>query len=154
MKVVFDWWIMFGMMFGWRNLVVWWRLEGDMKVWRCVVMEVLESGLRDERYLWWRMKEEERKKIRYMMVRGLASPCHYRHGPCQASGFCGCARHGQARPCHCRHGPCQASDILGSNFFFRFLESCSDNYLQNNLKQTKTNKNWLNAWVTSHEALV
>jgi len=61
-----------------------------------------------------RFKKEERRreniKIRYMMVRGLARPC-------QASGFCGCARHGQARPCHCRHGPCQASGILGSNFF-------------------------------------
>jgi len=35
--------------------------------------------------------------------------------------------------------------------FLRFLESCSDNYLQNNLK---TNKRRLNAWVASHEALV
>jgi len=29
--------------------------------------------------------------------------------------------------------------VLAQNFFFlRFLESCSDNYLQNNLKQTKS----------------
>jgi len=62
-----------------------------------------------------------REKIRYMRVRGLARPCHYRHGPCQASGFCGCARHGQARPWHCRHGPCQASGIFGSIFFPVFL---------------------------------
>jgi len=34
-------------LFGWRNFVVWWRFEWDMKVWRFVVMEVLESGLRD-----------------------------------------------------------------------------------------------------------
>jgi len=46
---------------------------------------------------------------------------------------------GMARPCHCRHGPCQGSGSFDSNFFFlRFLESCSDNYLQNNLKQTKS----------------
>jgi len=141
MKVVFDWWIMFGMMFGWRNFVVWWRFEWDMKVGSFVVMEVLESGLRDGRCWYWRMMEEEGKKIRYMKARGWALPCHYRHGPCQLTENWGLARHGVARACHCRHGRCQASGPLGSKVFFLcFLESCSDNYLQNNLKQTKTIK--------------
>jgi len=57
----------------------------------------------------------------------------------------------RAQPCHCRavqtfwslgmvgHEPCQGSGIPRLNFF-RFLESCLDNYLQNNLKQRKTNK--------------
>jgi len=49
------------------------------------------------------------------------------------------ARHGMARPCHYRHGPCQASGTLVLKIFFlRFLESVSNNYLQNNLKQTKS----------------
>ena len=65
------------------------------------------------------------------------------------------ARHGMARLCHYRHGPCQASGTLGLKFFFfRVLESVSDNYLQNNFKQTKTDKKRLNTWVASHEALV
>jgi len=38
-----------------------------------------------------------------------------------------------------RHGRARFLDILGS-IFFHFLESCSDNYVQNNLKQQKTNK--------------
>jgi len=53
--------------------------------------------------------------------------------------FVGFGWHGQARPCHCRHGPCHFFGIFRLNFF-RFLESVSDNYLQNNLKQQKTNK--------------
>jgi len=44
--------------------------------------------------------------------------------------------------------------VWAQKFFFVFFESCSDNYLQNDLKQTKTNKKRLNAWVASHEALV
>jgi len=37
------------------------------------------------------------------------------------------------------HGPCQASGHARLNFL-HFLESCLDNYQQNNLKQLKTNK--------------
>ena len=51
----------------------------------------------------------------------------------------GLAWHSQARPCHFRHEPCQGSGHPRLNFF-RFLESCMDNYLQNNLKQQKPNK--------------
>ena len=51
----------------------------------------------------------------------------------------GLARHSQARPCHFKHGPCQGFGHPRLNFF-RFLESCLDNYLQKNLKQQKTNK--------------
>jgi len=39
-----------------------------------------------------------------------------------------------------RHGPCHLSGIFRLNFF-RFLELCSDNYLQNNLKQRKNKQN-------------
>jgi len=52
-----------------------------------------------------------------------------------------------------RHGRTKVLAVLAQIFFsLRFLESCSDNYLQNNLK--KTIKKRLNAWVASHEALV
>ena len=46
------------------------------------------------------MKGEEGKKIRYMVCRGQTRPCHYRHGPCQASGVWGFgkARDGTAVP--------------------------------------------------------
>jgi len=37
------------------------------------------------------------------------------------------------------HGRAKQLDVLGL-IFFRFLESLMDNYLQNNLKQRKTNK--------------
>ena len=118
-------------------------------------MEVLERSLRDERCLCWRMKEEEEFFFGKWGPRSRARPCHYRHGPCQSSGFLGFGMASQARACHCRHGPCQASGILGSKIIFlRFLESCSDHYLQNNLKQQKTNKKRLNVWDASHEALV
>jgi len=38
-----------------------------------------------------------REKIRYMMCRGRARPCHYRHGPCQLTGIFRFVGHGQAR---------------------------------------------------------
>jgi len=79
------------------------------------------------------------KKIWFMGARSRARPCHCRHGPCQLSGIGGWFGYGQARPCHHWHGPCQGSGIPRLNFL-RFLESCLDNYLQNNLKQRKTNK--------------
>jgi len=75
-------------------------------------------------------------------LRFYSSLCHYRRGPCQGSSVWGLARHSQARPC-------QLIGIVGSKKKenIRFLEPCSDNYLQNNLKQQKTNKKQLNAWV-------
>jgi len=92
------------------------------------------------------MREEEGKKIRYMVCRGRARPCHYRHGPCQGSGLWGFCKAGWAVPNFWQFGL--------RIFFLRFLESCSDNFLQNNLKQTQTNKKRLNVWVASHEALI
>ena len=126
-----------------------WRFEGFM------AMEVVEGCLRNERCLCWRMKGEEGKKIRYMVCRGQARRCHYRHGPCQGCGLWGFCKawSGTAVPLQARAVP--GFWQFGLNFFFFvFFESCSDNYLQNNLKQTKTNKKRLNAWVASHEALV
>ena len=76
MEVGFDWWIMFGMMFGvvWvKKFVIWWRFEGDMKVWRFLVMQIFREWF--EGWEIFVMKNEGRrkeKKIRYMMVRGLA----------------------------------------------------------------------------------
>jgi len=52
-------------------------------------------------------------------------------------GWFGKACDGTVVPLQAR--PCQVSGISGSKIFFRrFLESISDNYLQNNLKQTKS----------------
>jgi len=126
-------------LFGRRNFVIWWRFEEDMKVWRFLIMEILEGSLRDERCLCWRMKEEEGKKL-------IIGSIGVGHGRATAGTdranfleFGGLVWHGQARPYNCRHGPCHLSDIFRL-IFFRFLESCSDNDLQNNLKQQKTNK--------------
>jgi len=52
------------------------------------------------------------------------------------------------------HAKLLAPQAQKKYFFLRFLESCSDNFLENNLKQTQTNKKRLNEWVASHEALV
>jgi len=81
-----------------------------------------------------------RKKIRYMEVKGRARLCHYRHGPCQLTGFLGVMQgmgwHGRAT--QARAVPSFWHFGLQIFFLLRFLESCSDNYLQNNLKQTKS----------------
>jgi len=68
------------------------------------------------------LKNEGRRGnfFRYMGARDQARPCHYRHGPCQATGVVALVRHGQARSCHCRHGPCQLSGVFRLNFFFSF----------------------------------
>jgi len=40
---------------------------------------------------------KRREKIRYMGCRSRARPCHYRHRPCQGSGFLGFGMASQAR---------------------------------------------------------
>jgi len=91
------------------------------------------------------MKEEDEKKIVNTCV-------EVGHGRAKLLDFGHLVWSSQARSCHYRHGPAKVLAFLGS-IFFRFLESCSDNYLQNNLQQ-KTYKKRLNACVASHEALV
>ena len=49
-------------------------------------------------------------------------------------GLEGMVRHGRATT---GTGRAKVLAVLAQNFFLRFLESCSNNYLQNNLKQTK-----------------
>jgi len=166
MEIGFDWWIMFGMMFGvvWvKKFVIWWRFEGDMKVWRFLVMEIFREWF--EGWEIFLMKNEGRRKGKKLGIwwlevwhgratTGTAVPLQARAVPIQA----------RAVPSFWFLWVCKAWSGTGRArllafwaqifFSFRFLESCSDNYLQNNLKQTKTNKNRLNAWVASHEALV
>jgi len=101
----------------------------------------------------WREKKEK-KNLGIWCVEVTHGRATTDTGRAKVLDFEGFARHGVARPCQCRHRSCQASSSLAQIFFLRFLESCLDNYLQNNLKQTKTNKKRLNAWVASHEALV
>jgi len=123
-----------------------WRFEGFW-LWR-----FLESGLRDERCLCWGMKEEG-KKFRYMGCRGRARPCHYRHGPCQASGVFGGLQgmgwHGRVTAGTGR------TKLLA--FWAQILFCFSFSWIlleQLPTKQLKTNKKRLNAWVASHETLV
>jgi len=88
MKVVFDWWIMFG--------IVWVKKFCDLvEIWgKYECLKVCGNGGFREWFEGWEMfvlKNEgrRREKIRYMACRGRARPCHYRHGPCQGSGFWG-----------------------------------------------------------------
>ena len=82
-----------------------------------------------------------RKKNRYMKARVRARPCHYRHGPCQLTGvfwfWQGMGWHGRATAGtgRAKFLAFQAQKVV----FLRPLESVSDNNLQNNLKQTKSN---------------
>jgi len=93
-----------------------------------LVMEVLERSLNVERCLCWRMKEEGENFCVYGVLEVAHGRAIWGHGSCQPFGVLWIlAWHGQARPC-------QASGLRGFKNF-HFLESYSDNYLQNNLKQ-------------------
>ena len=132
MIVVFDRWIMFGMKFGedWRKL---WRFE-SFRLWR------FRERVEDERSLCWLNEEEEEINLVYGEKNCRARPCYCRHGSCQLSGKGSslCAG-GLARLCNHGHGSCQVSGLT-RQIFFRFLASNLDKYLQNKLKQHKTNK--------------
>jgi len=93
-------------------------------------MEVLERNLRDERCLCWRMKEEEEKKNCKWGPRSRARLCQL-SGVLLALAWQGQASTGTDR-----------AKVLAflCSIFCRFLESWSDNYLERNLKQRKTNK--------------
>jgi len=60
-----------------------------------------------------------RKKIKYIVVRGRARSCHYRHGPCQASGLFGGVQgmgwHGRATA---GTGRAKLLALQAQNFFF------------------------------------
>jgi len=62
-----------------------------------------------------------RKKNWYMVCRGQARPCHYRHGPCQASGVWGFgkARDGTGRAT-AGTGRAKVLAVLTQNFFSPF----------------------------------
>jgi len=142
MKVVLDWWIMFGLMFGivwvkkFCGLVdIWVRYEG-LWLWRFkrVVWEMRDVGI----------EEWMRKKDIFLGIWGLGVG-HGRAttgtGRANLLAFLdfGKAWDGTAVPLKARAVP--SFWHFGLNFFiFRVLKSCSNNYLQNNLKQTKTNK--------------
>jgi len=85
--------------------------------------------MREEEEIFWLMGTYLSRTAVLVGARVVPTLCNGRPG----------LRHSQAWSCHCRHGPCQCSGHPRLNFF-RFLESCSDNYLQNNLKQKKSNK--------------
>jgi len=88
------------------------------------------------------MKEEEERKKKLVKEglrtwHGCANIGTVRANLLEMEGL---AWHSQARPCHFKHGPCQGSGHPRLNFF-RFLESCLDNYLQSKLKQQKSKQN-------------
>ena len=85
-------------------------------------------------------EEEEGKKNSFRRGGDRHDRATFGTGRAKILEYEGWVLQGQAWPCAHRHGLCQVSGILGSILFFRFLESCLDNYLQNNLKQHKTNK--------------
>ena len=149
MKVVLNWWIMFGMMFG----IVWVKKFYDLvEIWgRYECLKDCGNGGFREWFEGWEMfvlKNEGRrreKKIRYMMCRGRAWSCNYRHGPCQLTGLWGFlwAWSGTGRA--------KLLAFWAQNFFSPFSWILLG---QLPTKQRKTNKKRLNAWVASHKALV
>ena len=93
----------------------------------------LERSLRDERGLWVVNEEEGKKFLCYRQQ-------DIRHGRANLLEFC------IGFGLNIWHGRASLSTgranllVLGASKFFTFLESYLDNYLQNNLKQRKTNK--------------
>jgi len=85
------------------------------------------------------MKKKKEKKL----VKEGLGPCHGRSTT--GTGHANSLENGwflarsQARSCYHRHGPCQASGHARLNFL-HFFASYLDKYLQNKLKQHKTNK--------------
>ena len=87
------------------------------------------------------MNEGRRRIFFGIWVRkSRAQPCHYRHGPCQLSGFLG-GLYGMVRHGHASAGTASAKVVAFlSLIFFVFLNRARIITIQNNLKQRKTNK--------------